>query len=340
MNLNRCVVTFGESLLRLSPPSHLRWRQTSTLEMVFGGAEANVAISLANFGLPVQYVTRLPDNEIGDACRQSLRQNGVGIEFIEMGGDRLGIYFLEVGIGNRPSRVIYDRAHSSFATMDEHALDWHRIFTPAGWFHWSGISPAVSANAAKITAQAIDIAHKSGLIISCDLNYRHSLWQWGHSPAAIMPNLIQQCQVLSANTAYLMLGLPDLPKGHTVAEAVQACALLADMYPNLKQIAMTCREVASPNSQRFTAVLWHAGQTFVSPAFSLTNIADRIGAGDAFMAGLIYGLTSFPDDPQHTLNFAAAAAVLKHTIIGDANLVSTHEIEQLLATHHPFDVIR
>ncbi len=340
MKMKGNVVTFGESLLRLSPPDHLRFRQTSILELVFGGAEANVAVSLAHFGIPVQYVTRLPENELGIACVQWLRQYGVGTDFIEIGGDRLGLYFLEVGSGHRPSQVIYDRAHSAFATMDEQMIDWPRVFSPAGWFHCSGISPAVSAGAAKATVHAVDSARKAGLVISCDLNYRHSLWKWGASPATVMPDLVQQCTVLSANSAHLMLGLPDLPPGRTPAEAIEACAQLSGVYPNLQQIAMTCRENQPAGEQHFTAVLWHTGRAYHSPTFPLSDMVDRIGAGDAFMAGLIYGLISFPDDPQQIINFAAASAILKYTIMGDANLVSRAEIEHLLSTRNSGDVIR
>jgi 2-dehydro-3-deoxygluconokinase len=340
MNLNRGIVTFGESLMRLSPPDHLRLRQASTFDLVYGGAEANVAISLANFGLAVQYVTRLPENELGLACMQFLRKHGVGTDFIQFGGDRLGIYFLEVGHGKRPSRVIYDRAHSSFATLDERAIQWQPVFSQAGWFHWSGINPAVSPGASRATAEAVGAARQAGLTISCDLNYRHSLWKWGASPEEIMPGLVRQCDVLAANTAYLVLGLPDLPQGTTPDDAIQACDQLSSRFPNLRQIAMTCREAASAVEQRFTAVLWHDGRHYVSPTLSLTTAVDRIGAGDAFMAGLIYGLATSPDDPQRAVSFAAASAVLKHTIVGDASLLSVEEIERLLLSQEGFEIIR
>lgn len=326
--------------MRLSPPGKLRLRQAHSLDVVYGGAEANVAIALANFGLPVQYVTRLPENELGISCLQALRQHGVGCDFIEYGGERLGLYFLEVGTGNRSSRVIYDRWHSSFASIDETAIRWDRAFAEAEWFHWSGISPAVSAGAAEVTALAVAAAREAGLVISCDLNYRHSLWQWGESPSTVMSGLVEQCDVLAANTAYLMLGLPTLPVGRTPDEATDACAQLSRRYPNLKQITMTCREATSSTEQRFTAVMWHAGQTYTSPTFSLTDIVDRVGAGDAFMAGLVYGLVTFPEDPQRVVDFAAASAVIKHTIVGDANLVSIEEVDRLLGPHHGFDIIR
>ncbi len=340
VTMNVGIVTFGESLMRLSPPDHLRFQQTAAFDLVYGGAEANVAVSLANFGLPVEYVTRLPKNELGLSCIQSLRQYGVGIDFVDFGGERFGIYFLEIGAGNRPSKVIYDRADSSFATIDENTFHWERVFEGASWFHWSGINPAVSASAAKVTAQAVTAARNAGLIISCDLNYRHSLWQWGKTPSEVMPGLVEQCSVLAANTAYLMLGLPDLPMGKTAEEAIEACTQLASLYPNLKQITMTCREEVSAVEQRFTAVLWQSGQTYISTTFSLTNVVDRVGAGDAFMAGLIYSLITFPNEPQRTINFAAASAVLKHTIKGDANLVSVKEIDQLLSSLDHFDIIR
>lgn len=340
MNLGGNIVTFGESLMRLSPPNHLRLGQASSFEVVYGGAEANVAISLATFGLPVQYVTRLPANELGLACLRSLRQHGVGTDFVATGGERLGLYFLEAGSGLRPSQVIYDRAHSSFATLEEETITWQPVFAQARWFHWSGINPAVSAGAAQATAQAIASARQAGLVISCDLNYRHNLWKWGASPPAIMTDLVRRCDVLAANTAHLMLGLPHLPQGRTPDEALEACAQLSSHFSNLKSIAMTCREPVSAVEQHFTAVLWQQGQSYVSPTFSLTHSVDRVGAGDALMAGLIYALITSPDDPQRTVSLAAAAAVMKHTIVGDTNLATLEEIERLLLPRRGFDILR
>jgi 2-dehydro-3-deoxygluconokinase len=338
--MNSNIVTFGEILMRLSPPGNLRLRQAHSLELVYGGAEANVAIALANFGMPVQFVTRLPDNELGLSCMRSLRQHGVGSDFIEYGGERLGLYFLEVGSGNRPSQVIYDRANSSFASINESTIRWDVAIGGASWFHWSGISPALSDSAAKVTAQAVVAAREAGLTISCDLNYRHTLWQWGSTPSEIMPGLIKQCDVLSANTANLMLGIHGLPIGETPEEAADACSQLSAIYPNLKQITMTCREDTSAGEQRFTAIMWHLGKLYTSRTFSLTNIVDRIGAGDAFMAGLIYGLVAFPNDPERIIDFAAASAVIKHTIMGDANLASVEEVDRLLSPDHGFDIAR
>ena len=338
--MSRDIVTFGEILMRLSPPGKLRLRQAHSLDLVYGGAEANVAVALANFSLSVQHITRLPDNELGMSCLLSLRQHGVGCDFIEYGGSRLGLYFLEAGTGNRPSQVIYDRQNSAFAAIAETSIRWEEIFARAGWFHWSGISPALSAGVAQVTTQAVTAAREAGLTISCDLNYRHSLWQWGQSPSAVMPGLVEQCDVLVANTAYLMLGVPDLPVGKNVDESIEACAQLARLYPNLKQIAMTCHETVSAAEQQFTAVMWQAGQTYTSPTFSLTNVVDRVGSGDAFMAGLIYGLETFSDDFQRVVSFAAASAVIKHTIVGDVNLVTLEEVERLLGPQAKFDIIR
>lgn len=338
--MNGRVITFGESLLRLSPPNHLRWRQARVAEMFFGGAEANVAVSLAGFGLPVQYVTCLPDNELGAACLESLRQQGVGTDFIKIRGDRLGLYFLETGSGARPSRVIYDRAHSSFATLDGEAIAWSQVFSQAGWFHWSGISPAVSAAAARATANAVESASQNDLLVSCDLNYRHTLWQWGESPSSVMPAMVERCDVLVANSASLMLDQPDLPVGRNPDEAMEVCSRLAARYPKLRQIAMTCRESTPAGGQKYTGVLWQAGQLHTSQPFHLTQIVDRVGAGDAFMAGLIYGLYTFPEKTQRIIDFATACAVIKHSIQGDANIASVKEIEQLLATQKGLDIIR
>lgn len=334
------VITFGESLLRLSPPNHLRWRQTHVFESFFGGAEANVAVSLACFGVPVQHVTCLPDNDLGVACLQSLRQYGVGTDYIHFSGERLGLYFLETGSDMRPSRVLYDRAHSSFATMDEDAISWSQVFAQGGWFHWSGINPAVSATSARATAKAVESARDNGFIISCDLNYRHSLWQWGASPSSIMPDLVEQCDVLVANTASLMLGLPNLPAGRTLDEAREILSRLSGRYPQLKQIAMTCRGATSAENPQYTGVLWHAGHHYTSPTYVLNHIVDRVGAGDAFMAGLIYGLLTYTEDPQRIVDFATACAAIKHSIPGDANIANVEEIAHLRASRKGFDIIR
>lgn len=334
------VVTFGESLIRLSPPDHLRLRQAQTLDLFYGGAEANVAVSLASWNIPVQYVTRLPKNELGTACVQALRQHGVGVDFIEFGGDRLGLYFLEVGSGGRPSKVIYDRAGSSFATLAADSLQWTEAFAGASRFHWSGISPAVSAGAAEATTRALEAARQAGLAISCDLNYRHSLWTWGSPPATVMPGLVEQCEVLAANSAQVMLGLADVPVGRSPDEAAEACFELSRVFPNLKQITMTCREQVPGVGQRYTAILWQSGRAYTSRAFTLAQQVEQVGAGDAFMAGLLYGLIAFPHDPQRVVDFAAAAAVLKYSIRGDASLSSLEEIEQLLAPPGGFDIIR
>jgi 2-dehydro-3-deoxygluconokinase len=299
-----------------------------------------VAVSLALFGLPVQYVTCLPDNELGVACQQSLRQYGIGTEFTKVRGERLGLYFLETGSGHRASQVIYDRAHSAFATLEEDTIAWERIFSRAGWFHWSGINPAVSAGAAKATAKAVGSAREAGLVISCDLNYRHSLWRWGMSPPNIMPDMIDQCDVLAANAAHLMLDVPGLPAGRDPDEAGEICTRLSGRFPRLKQIALTFRETGPAGDQRLTGVLWQAGQRHTSPTFSLTPIVDRVGAGDAFMAGLIFGLVTYSSDPQRIVDFATACAVIKHSIKGDANLAGREEIERLLVTQNGLDIIR
>lgn len=324
------VVTFGECLARLSPPNYLRLQQATSLELFYGGSEANVASALASWGLPSQHVTRLPDNELGRSCLQALRKYGVGVDFVEFGGDRLGLYFLEPGTDLRPSRVIYDRAGSSFATLSPGALNWKAAFSDAGWFHWSGICPALSAEAASATAEAVGLAQEAGLMVSCDLNYRHSLWQWGSSPRAVMPDLVAQCDILLANSAHLMLALPDLPQADTPEEAKDACSLLSSVFSNLKVVAKTCKEVLSSTKERFTAVMWHSHRVFTSRTFNVSSRVGEVGTGDAFMAGLIYGLTMWPDDPQAIIDFAAASAALKYTIPGDVNLSSLQDIEHLL----------
>lgn len=334
------VVAFGEVMMRLTPPGYARIRQTHSFDVLYGGTEANVAISLAHFGVPVAFVSRLPANDVGDACVQFLQQYGVGVQHVVRGGERLGIYFLEVGAMQRPSKVIYDRANSALATTRPGMIDWHTVFNEADWFHWTGITPAVSASAAASNEEAVSIAREMGLTISCDLNYRHSLWQWGKRPPQIMPPLVQQCDILIGNTAELMLGMASVSADSPAAAAQQMCEQLASTFPNLKIIVITLRNAISASHNTLAAVLWHKGVFYTSPTYILDAIVDRVGGGDAFMAGLIYGLRTFPTEMQRVLDFALAAAVLKHSIAGDANLVTVDEVMEVVNGRASGDVSR
>jgi 2-dehydro-3-deoxygluconokinase len=346
--MNNRVVTFGEIMLRLSPPGFLRFDQARSFDVVYGGGEANVAVSLANFGLYADYVTRLPPNDLGEACIKFLRQYGVGVDHIARGGERLGIYFLEIGAMQRASKVVYDRAYSSIATIERGMIDWRAVFSAppgeAAWFHWTGITPAISRGAAEACLEAAQTAAEMGLTVSCDLNYRKNLWKWGKKASEVMPELVQYASVAIGNEedAEKVFGIrapdTDVAAGKVQAEKYRAvCEELAQRFPNLKTIAITLRGSLSASHNTWSGVLWQASSTerggkfYSGPQFDLTHIVDRVGGGDAFAAGLIYGLLTYGDDAQKALNFAVAASCLKHSIFGDFNLVSVSEVEKLMS---------
>ncbi len=331
------VVTFGEIMMRLSPPGYLRFGQARSFDLVYGGGEANVAVTLANFGVPVDYVTRLPENDLGDACIQFLRQFGVGVDKIVRGGDRLGIYFLEMGAMQRGSKVIYDRANSAIATIEPGMIDWQQVFAGADWFHWTGITPAISAGAADACLEAVQTAKEMGLSVSCDLNYRKKLWKWGKQPGQVMPELVGYCEVVIGNEedADKVFGIKapetDLAAGKVDADKYRyVCEELARRFPNLRTIAVTLRGSISASHNTWTGVLWDKGKFYSGPLFDITHIVDRVGGGDSFVAGLIYGLRTHPDNPQRALDFAVAASCLKHSIFGDFNLVTVEKVEKLM----------
>jgi len=324
-------------MLRLSPPNQLRFGQARSFDATYAGGEANVAVSLANYGLETEYVTRLPNNDIGESCLQYLRQYSVGTRFIQRGGNRLGIYFLENGAVMRGSQVIYDRADSSFATIPPNTFDWKVIFKDAGWFHWTGITPAVSANAAAACLEALKTASAMGITISCDLNYRAKLWKWGKTANEVMEELVSYCDIAIGNEedAEKVFGIQapetDITQGRVSADKYQfVCNALAKKFEKLKTISITLRSSVSASHNIWSAILWDSGKIYIGPIYDITHIIDRVGSGDSFMGGLIYGLSMYPSDPQKTLNFAIAASALKHTIFGDFNLVSISDVEKLM----------
>ena len=330
------VVTFGEIMMRLSPPGFLRFTQARSFDVIYGGGEANVAVALANFGIPVDYVTRLPANDLGDACLQFLRQYGVGVNKIVRGGDRLGIYFLEMGAVQRASKVIYDRDGSSIATIQPGMIDWEAVLADAGWFHWTGITPAISEGLAQVLMEGVLAARQMGLTISCDLNYRSKLWNWGKTPGQVMPELVQHCDIAIGNEedAEKVMGIKapdtDVTSGQVEATKYQyVCQELAKRFPRLREVAITLRGSLSASHNTWSAVLWSQGDFHVGPTYDITHMVDRVGGGDSFMGGLIYGLLTWPDDRQRALDFAVAASCLKHTILGDFNLVSVDEVAKL-----------
>ncbi len=332
------VVTFGEIMLRLSPPDNLRFTQARSFDVIYGGGESNVAVSLAYFGIPAEFVTRLPRHEIGDACLQFLRQHGVGTRHIVRGGERLGIYFLEHGAIQRGSKVVYDRAGSALATIAPGMVDWKTTFADATWFHWTGITPAVSDGAAAACLEAVRTAKEMGLTVSCDLNYRAKLWKWGAQPVDVMQDLVALSDVAIGNEedAAKVFGIhapdTDVTSGQLDAGKYRhVCEQLAGRFPDLHTIAITLRGSLSASHNTWSGVLWHSGDLFFGPTYDITHIVDRVGGGDSFVAGLIYGLNTYSDNHQRALDFAVAASALKHTIFGDFNLVSVSEVEKILA---------
>lgn len=331
------IVAFGEIMMRLSPPGFQRFGQARSFDVVYGGGESNVVVSLANYGMATEFVTRLPANDLGDACMASLRQYGVGVDKIVRGGERLGIYFLEMGAVQRGSKVVYDRAHSAISTVERGMIDWRAAFEGADWFHWTGITPAVSEGAADVLLEGLEVAKEMGLTISCDLNYRKNLWKWGKTQQEVMPALVEFCDVVIGNEedAEKVLGIKapdaDVIGGKVEAESYRyVCEEMARRYPGIKSIAITLRGSVSASHNTWSAVLWSDNDFYSGPHFDITHIVDRVGGGDSFMGGLIYGLRTY-DDPQQALNFAVAASCLKHTIFGDFNLVSVDEVRKLMS---------
>lgn len=333
------VVTFGEIMLRLATPGYLRFGQTDKLIATFGGGEANVAISLANYGIPAEFVSRLPENDIARACIRELHKYGVGTEYIVYGGERLGIYFLETGAVARGSKVIYDRACSSFSEIRPGTIDWNRVFRDAGWFHFTGITPALSQGAAEVCLEAVREANRRGITVSCDLNYRKKLWNYGKTAAEVMPDLVEGCDVILGNEedAEKVFGIK--PQGFDAANTggkieserfESVCRQLSGRFPRAKKIVITLRGSVNANHNTWTGVLWNGSRLVQAPSYDITHIVDRVGGGDSFAGGLIYGLLTYPGNDEKALHFAVAASCLKHTMYGDFNLATADEVEALM----------
>lgn len=326
-------------MMRLAPPGWKRFSQASSFDVIYGGGESNVAVSLANYGIPVEFVTRLPQNDIGECALMEMRKRNVGTQHILRGGDRLGIYFLETGAVSRGSKVVYDRAHSAMATIEAGMIDWYEVFQDAGWFHWTGITPAISQGAADACLEAIERANELGITVSTDLNYRKKLWNYGKKPGEVMPDLVAGCDIILGNEedAEKHFGLHpegvDVTHGGSVDGEAYASVLrqLTEMFPRCQKAITTLRGSISASYNTWSGVMWDTNQLYKGPTYQITHIVDRVGGGDSFMAGLIYGLMTYPDNNQKALDFAVAASCLKHTIYGDANLVTISEVEKLLS---------
>jgi 2-dehydro-3-deoxygluconokinase len=324
------VVTFGEIMLRLATPGFQRFSQSPHLELTFGGGEANVAVSLVNYGLGARFVTRLPKNDIAQRAINELRGIGVDTDFIVRGGERIGIYFLESGASQRASKVIYDRAHSAISEIKTGEVDWEKVFAGARWFHWTGITPALSDSAAAVAEEACKAAKKLGLTVSVDLNYRKKLWT-KEKAGAVMANLMQYVDVCIANEedAESVFGIKgaEVTSGKIEHGQYEEVARKLTEKFHFKKVAITLRESHSASRNGWSAMLFENGKSFFSRAYDIT-IVDRVGGGDSFAGGLIFALLR-GDGADKAINFAVAASCLKHTISGDYNRVALDEVETL-----------
>lgn len=326
------IVTLGEIMLRLSTPGNSRFVQSDNFDVCYGGGEANVAVSCANYGHDAYFVTKLPKHEIGQSAVNSLRQFGVHTDYISRGGDRVGIYFLESGSAMRPSKVIYDRAHSAIAEADPCDFDFDAIMEGADWFHWSGISPAISDKAAELTRLACEAAKRHGVTVSVDLNFRKKLWTSAKAQSIMRP-LMQYVDVCIGNEedAELCLGFKpdaDVNAGETGAEGYKGIFQAMMKEFGFKYVISTLRESISASHNGWKAMIYNGQEFYVSKHYDILPIVDRVGGGDSFSGGIIHGLLTKENQGQ-ALEFAVAASALKHTIPGDFNMVSAEEVESL-----------
>lgn len=326
------IITLGEIMLRLATPEHNRFVQSDSFEVVYGGGEANVAVSVANYGHEAYFVTKLPKHEIGQSAVNALRKYGVDTNYIVRGGDRVGIYYLESGASMRASKVIYDRAHSAIAEADIKDFDFDEIFKGKDWFHWSGITPAISKKAAALTKAALITAKKHGVTVSVDLNYRAKLWT-PEEAQEVMRDLMQYVDVCIGNEEDAALTLGFVPKGLDVTSGKVDTDGYKTIFKEMKEefgfkyVATSLRESFSASHNGWSILLYDGKEFYHSKRYEITPIVDRVGGGDSFSAGLIHGLLT--KTPEEAVEFAAAASALKHTIKGDFNLVSEEEVNNL-----------
>ena len=330
------IVTLGEIMLRLKSPALERFFQSPSLEATFGGGEANVAVSLANYGMDAAFVTALPNNAIGEACLRDVRSFGVDVSNIKMMDGRMGIYFLETGSNQRPSKVVYDRADSCIAKAPVDTFDWKKIFDGATWFHITGITPAISESAMELSVASVKEAKKRGITVSCDLNYRKNLWKYGKKASEVMREIAKYVDVAIANEEDVQKSLEitvddvnvesgelDRAKYKALGDKVLAA------YPDMKMIAITLRESHSADWNGWAACLNDGKDFYVSKKYEIRDIVDRVGGGDSFAGGLLYGLNHY-EDKQSALEFAVAASCLKHSVIGDFNRVNVSDVTKLM----------
>ncbi len=322
--MKKKVITLGDVMMRLSTPGFSRFTQTEMFNILFAGSEGNVASGLAGWGVHAVHVTRFPDNDLGRAATASLRKFGVDTGFIVYGDERLGLYFLENGAMQRSSKIIYDRFDSAFAHIQPGMIDWNEVMKDAQWFHWSGITPALSQGAADVCKEALLVARKQGVTISADINYRRNLWQYGKGALDIMPGLIELSDIVVG-------GVTDFENclGIAVSDFEKGCKEVQKKNPAVKKIANTQRASISSSHNKIEGMLWTGKELLKSQQYDLTHIVDRVGSGDAFMAGLIFGWIQDKTDKQ-SLEFATSSCALKHSVEGDVNVCTVQEIEAVL----------
>jgi 2-dehydro-3-deoxygluconokinase len=328
------VISLGDVMMRLSTLGHARFVQAENFQVCYAGSEANVTAALSGWGIPSAHVTRFPENDFGRAATEALRKYGVDTTHILYGPERLGVYFLENGAMQRASRIVYDRFDSAFAHIQPGMINWDEIMQQASWFHWSGITPALSQGAADVCLQAIESARKHHVPVSGDINYRRNLWQYRKQPTEIMPALISMSDMIVG-------GVTDFENclGVSAKDFESACKAVMKANPSVKKIATTTRESISSSHNKISAQLFTGKSAIQSKTYDLTHIVDRVGAGDAFMAGLIYGWLKAKSDVD-ALELATASCALKHTIEGDVNLCSVEEIEALVRDENVGKLLR
>ena len=332
------VVTFGEIMVRLGAPGYLKLIQAYQFDVSYAGAEANVAVSLANYGIETDYITCLPDNPIAERCIMDLRGHKVGVDHIQRTGKRMGILYLETGSNARPSKVYYDREDSSIATVVPGSIDWKEILKDVTWFHWTGITPALSANAAAECLKAIKTANELGVTVSCDINYRGNLWKYGKTAAEVMPEMVAGSDIILGNEEDCEKVFGIKPKDFDAAKTngnvdqssfLSVCQQMMERFPRCKKMVVTLRGAINANHNTWGGVLYNGKELIESRRYDITDIVDRVGGGDSFMGGLIFGLLHYQDD-RKALEFATAASCLKHTLKGDFNWVTVQEVEKLM----------
>ena len=319
------VITFGEVMMRLSPPGYEKFSQASSFELVYGGGEANVAISCAYLGMKAAHVTRFPDNALGKAATQFLRKHWLSTEHVIYGDDMMGKYFLEKGAVHRPSEVIYERERSSFSLIEPSMVNWEDVLKDADWFHWTGITPAISEGAYQCCLDAIKTANKLGIMVSGDINSRSNMWKYGKTMQEVIPDLVQYCDVVITSSRGIreMFGLGQLDDNFQVL-----AKQLMELFPNIKKVVKKTRRTISASHNQIQGKLWNGKEYIKTDMLNITHIIDRVGTGDAFAAGLVYGLLHYED--VQALDFATAACALKHTVPGDVNMVSLENVQSLM----------